>query len=445
MLYLSALNTVLQNLTHSTSVDSLCHQAVVGLLDEFNIDRCGVLLYDPNSNQQIGTWGTDKFGKLRQETDFRFPVQDHLIKSPGQGQGGMLINHDQPLQELGEVVGRGWHIQCGIFDNDLLLGWLFVDNLVNQKPLEDEQIHLIRTFATAFGQMLVKFRQNEELTELNFSLESQNDYLEKTLKYLANAQERLIEGEKMAALGKLVQGVAHELNTPLGNSMMAISQFRFSLEDCQSKIRSGKLKLDDALSTLDDLTEATRIAECNVNRASDLISQFKKIAIADEFDHVDRINVLPFIQQLVGMIRDVLPGFPETVSFDIQSDQPELQWSLLPGAFSQILTHLISNAQRHGLNNKPDGTIQIRVDTYTQNTKKKLRVLFADNGIGVNDDTLKIIFDPFYTTNRQTGTGLGTSIVYNLVTHRLGGSIRAEHNPTGGLQFEILLPELTTN
>jgi signal transduction histidine kinase len=445
MLYLSALNTVLTNLAHSHSVDSLCYQAVKGLLEEFGIDRCGVLLYDAKTQQQVGTWGTDKNGQLRQETDLRFPVQEHLVMTPEQGQCGMVILEDHPLQELGEVIARGWHIQCGIFDNDTLLGWLFVDNLVNQLPLENDQVDLIRTFATAFGQMLVKFQQNEELLALNHSLESQNDYLEKTLKYLANAQERLIEGEKMAALGKLVQGVAHELNTPLGNSMMAISQFRFSLEDCQVKIREGSLRMADALSTIDDLAEATRIAECNVNRASDLITQFKKIAIADEFDHIDRVDVTPFVQQLVNMIRDILPGFPETVSFDIEGQPEDLTWTLLPGAFSQVLTHLISNAQRHGLKQDSGGKIRIRIDTYQQNTRRKLRIVFSDNGVGVDDDTLKVIFDPFYTTNRQIGTGLGTSIVYNLVTHRMGGFIRAEHNPTGGLQFEILLPDVENN
>lgn len=416
---------------------------VRGLLDQFNIDRCGVLLYDAQTQEQVGTWGTDQFGQLRNENNLRFPITPTLIQKPDEGDGGMIVNRHHELQELGKSVGEGWHIQCGIFDNDELLGWLFVDNLVHQRPLATEQIDLIRTYSTAFGQILVKFRQNDLLSQLNLNLESQNDYLNKALKSLASAQERIIEGEKMAALGRLVQGVAHELNTPLGNSLMAVSDFNFSLDECEQKIRADTFSVVEALATLGHLKEAAQLAYSNVKRASQLVGQFKKIAISEEFDRIERIELENFVRQLINNLPKLLTAEIPRFQFELLVPDPHLIWHLLPGAFSQVLTHLIDNAIQHGLKDRDNGLIRIIIDTVTRNAQTKLRVHVSDNGIGVNDASLKVLFDPFFTTNRQTGSGLGASIVYNLVTHRMGGSIQAKHNPGGGLLFEILLPDLS--
>lgn len=265
-------------------------------------------------------------------------------------------------------------------------------------------------------------------------IKHQHQALQDSYAELKTAQQQLVTQEKMASLGALVAGVAHEINTPLGICVTATSHLHNELEQLNASYQQGGIQKSQFERFLQHFTDGLRILNSNTRRAAELVQSFKQISVDQSSDSVRDV-------ELVAYLRDVLLSLQpqlRKLSCQVQLDTPEkLIMHTDAGAIAQIVTNLVMNSLHHGL----QGIVDAKINIVLQQTSGKLQLQFSDNGCGMNATDLARLFDPFFTTKRhQGGTGLGTHIVYNLVTVRLKGRIEVSSPPGQGLQYHIHLP-----
>ena len=267
-------------------------------------------------------------------------------------------------------------------------------------------------------------------------LRTAKEKAESALLELNTAQQNLIDAERLAALGGLVAGVAHEVNNPIGISLTVASSFARRTEMFETDLRSeGALRR----SQLEDFVRASRDASqqlvANLHRAGELIQSFKQVA-ADR-SHAERrqFSLSEATDQIIASLRPVLKRAPIQLTVDV----PEgLLINGYPGSYGQILTNLFLNAVNHAFAGGRSGTISI---TSRARGHDDIEINFTDNGAGMTPDVQRQAFDPFFTTRRnEGGTGLGLHIVYNIVTQQLGGRMMLESRPGQGTTFRIIMP-----
>ena len=282
--------------------------------------------------------------------------------------------------------------------------------LVNKLPLLDAkgEIENIVTVALDIGE-----RKRGEL-----EMRKAKDAAEAALRNLRETQNSLIEAEKLAALGRLVAGVAHEVNNPVGISLTVASSLERKTALFASEVARGNLKR----SSLNDFLETSRDASsqlvANLNRAAELIQSFKQVAADRNYSDQRAFDLGDLTEQVVMSLRPGLRKHNLTLNVECQ---PNLTMNSYPGPYGQVLTNLFLNSVAHAFPNGRSGTVDIKV---RESGKDNVEILFSDNGIGMSLDVRRRAFDPFFTTRRdQGGTGLGLHIVYSIVTNRLGGRL----------------------
>ena len=266
-------------------------------------------------------------------------------------------------------------------------------------------------------------------------IQKTNLALEKSIKDLKDAQSYIIQNEKMAALGRLVAGVAHEINTPLGIGITASSFLNDQVDLYSGKFISDKMEKSDFKQFVNKVSEASSIIYSNLVRAADLVSSFKLVAVDQSDENAHKFNLKEYFKSVVNSLRPELNKSGHKV--DIQCGE-DLFIESYPGCFSQILANLIMNSLTHGFTGITRGNITIDASI---TEFQELFLFYSDDGRGMSKDVLSKIFEPFFTTNRSRGsTGLGLHIVYNLVTQRLNGHIECVSDFNSGAHFFIKIP-----
>ena len=278
----------------------------------------------------------------------------------------------------------------------------------------------------------------KQLRRLNDTLEKQVDErtgtLQKYLKDLEGTQQQLIQSEKMAALGRLVAGVAHEINTPLGISVTAASYLDDKTQRIRNLMKQGELTEEEFTDYMDSTIESCSMILTNLERAAGQIRVFKQVAVDQSDEAIRTILLKEYLQEIVKSLHPELKKKPCLIEIDCPE---ELQVTTYPGTISQIFSNLIMNSLKHGFKNRESGTIHIIC--FTEDTR--LIVKYHDNGQGISEEITEKIFEPFYTTARsEGGTGLGLHIVYNIITQKLKGRISVETQLEGGLSFLMEFP-----
>lgn len=282
-----------------------------------------------------------------------------------------------------------------------------------------------------------KETQNE-LKQLNETLEQhvkeRTIELERSLEALRSTQEQLIEAEKMATLGSLVSGVTHELNTPLGICITANSHFSMKTDELVQKYEEKTFSRTDLEKLFNIVKETGNIMRGNLNRAAELISSFKQVAVDQEINQTKQFNLKLYVEETLLTLKPMLKGTQHTVEFICPEN---LEIKSYPGAFSQIITNLIVNSLMHGFENITEGIIKIRFEAEVS----RLILFYEDNGCGIEKSILDKIFIPFFTTKQgKGGTGLGMHIVRDLVSKTLNGSIQCSSDVGEGVHFKIMIP-----
>ena len=282
------------------------------------------------------------------------------------------------------------------------------------------------------------------LTQLNATLETRvnerTSELAAANERLMQEQQRAIETEKMASLGRLVAGFAHETNTPVGIAVGAASQELQVIGEIEGLLRQDEVSEQDLFQRLATLKESSGLVMSNLRRAAGMVQSFKRTAVDQSSDDERDFLISEVIQDVLHNLR---PVFKKTaIKFDVHCPQA-LEFRSIPGALTQIITNLCINAHDHAYQEgSREGTIQIDVERNRQD----LTIRFKDDGVGIDSSSLPKVFEPFYTTRRSKGgSGLGLYVVYNLVTHTLGGNIECASTLGKGTEFIVRIPLSSTN
>ncbi len=252
---------------------------------------------------------------------------------------------------------------------------------------------------------------------------------------LRQIQRRMIENEKMAALGGLVSGVAHEINTPIGSATVAATLLLERARAAEQAFAQGRLSRSGAADFMAVVLEAGRALYANLDRAGTLVKSFKRIAVDQTRDDRQRIDLKGYVDELMQSLRPQLRKSGVTATLDLP---PGIMLDTYPGALSQVLSNLTANALMHAFEGRTQGSIVIEAGPPVGGS---LILRFSDDGVGMTPETQGRLFEPFFTTRRgRGGTGLGMHIVFNLVTLVLGGTIDTESRLGAGTVFMIGLP-----
>ena len=390
----------------------------------------------------------------------------HRIERRGQVLGYLYLASD--LSGVRQFAMRYFLVVVSVFSMALLVAYVLtarlhhvisspVLDLVNvTKQLSETDDYSVRanprgndeigTLVVAFNDMLDQIQQrDQQLQQLNSELEIKvdertealqiaNASLKESLSELEQTQDQLVQSEKMAALGELVAGVAHEINTPVGVAVTAASHFGMLVEQHVELYRKGALSRGDFENFLKKTSEIADMVLANLQRAADLISSFKQLAVDQSSDERRSFNLKNYIQETLTSLRPKFKGTQHCVDVNCPDD---LELNGHPGAVSQILTNLLMNSLIHGFEDIEEGRICIDVAI----EEGDVLISYRDNGKGIDAAHIKKIFNPFFTTRRgQGGSGLGMNIVYNLATQTLGGSIACESVVGQGVEFKWTMP-----
>ena len=276
----------------------------------------------------------------------------------------------------------------------------------------------------------VDLRRSTEKELITKQAESQR-YIDE----LKLAQERLVGTEKMAALGGLVAGITHDINTPIGIGVTAVSFLEERLNKLESAYAEKTLSPKALEEFINEAKQSTSLLTTNLDRASDLIASFKQIAVDQASEAVRTINFKDYVNEIIRSLHPKLKKTSHTINLQCPDD---LVLNLPAGAISQIFTNLIVNSLIHGFEGKDNGVMDINITSDETN----LTINYKDNGNGVTAEQLEKLFNPFFTTKRdEGGSGLGTHIMFNLVKQTLSGSIEATSEPGQGLHYFIQFPK----
>lgn len=279
-------------------------------------------------------------------------------------------------------------------------------------------------------------RFNEELQKKVFErteeLEEANEELQITIDNLKQTQNQLIESEKLAGLGSLVAGVAHEINTPVGIGLTGITHLLEETESIIKVYEKDKMTQEDFEHYLKISKEISTLVNTNLKRTALLVKSFKQISVDQTNEEIRDFYLKEYIEEILFSLSNITKK--TQLSINIIGDNG-IKINSFPGALSQIITNLIINSIRHAYDRNEKGIINI---SFTQDKHENIVLTYSDDGRGIAQENLSKIFDPFFTTNRQAGnTGLGLNIIYNIVTNTLAGTIICESEEEKGVTFKI--------
>lgn len=350
----------------------------------------------------------------------------------------------QPLRQLSEFVGQ-----------------LNIDNLGDHVfVLNDRGHHELHLLTNKLNEMIANLKasvaENEQLyrrlqleqtatRQLNETLERRvaertadlvtaNKDLATAIDTLRIAQEELVNSEKLAALGSLVAGVAHELNTPIGNGLLAATVLADKTRQFASDYAGG-LTRRATEAYISDMTQVTELVVRNIARSADLVTSFKQVAVDQTSSQRRRFRLAAVVAENLKALQ---PTINKTAFVIAQAVPDELVMDSYPGPIGQVLINLVNNAIVHGFAGRGGGTIAIAASAAGDGW---LELRVSDDGVGIAAEHLGRIYDPFFTTRLGGGSsGLGLNISHNIVTGLLGGKIRASSPPGGGTTFVLHLP-----
>ena len=291
----------------------------------------------------------------------------------------------------------------------------------------------------------IEKRQEAEdaLREMNTELEDRinlrtvelarkNEELNNAMAVLKQAQDELVQSEKLASLGSIVAGVAHELNTPIGIGVTASTTIEASIKEFRKKYENNQISKRDLEQFMETTETAMSLIMANLSRGSELVKSFKQVAVDQTSEKRRKFMLDEVISEIVLTVQPQFKHTPHNIIANIPDD---IELDSYPGPFGQVITNLIMNALTHGFHEDMEGELQI-------NVKRKgegyVTISVKDNGSGIQPEHLKHVFDPFFTTKMgQGGSGLGMHISYNIITGIMGGKMTISSTP--GEETEILM------
>ena len=322
-----------------------------------------------------------------------------------------------------------------------MLGVICCEHQGEIRAWSNEEIAFASALADTYGRAISAAQRNEyeqQLKNINEQLEQKiNDrtnVLQDALRNLNHTQAKLIESEKLASLGRLVSGLAHEINTPLGIAVTSSSHCVSELNRVQKLYRDEVLNEDEFAQFLAELDNGLDLINSNINRAATLVQNFKLSGAIHTANEEEQFELRACIELTLKSLQPLLKKHQVDCALTAGTD---ITLNSYPGAIAQIVTNLITNSIHHAFHHIDEKQIRLHLAQETG----KVMLHYRDNGCGIADEIRPQIFEPFFTTARRTGgSGLGLAIVYNLVTQKLGGEIVIDADQSDGAGFSIVIP-----
>jgi signal transduction histidine kinase len=336
-------------------------------------------------------------------------------------------------QPLGSTDIASW-MGAPMMVNDQPYGVIIVQSYDPAIVYTQADLDLLAFMASHVAVAIARMQADRAILKAKDRLEKQNAALNSALTALQEAQSELVRQEKLASLGRLVAGVAHEINTPLGICVTATSHLVQELKLTREELAAGEMTEESLESFLSIVDQSLRIMTTNTQRAAALVRSFKQVAVDQSSDDIRNFNLRSYLNEVLLSLQPKLKGRAVKVQIECASD---INLDSFPGAVSQIVTNLVMNSLVHGYDEDESGKITIAAGLDDEHVVLE----YGDDGAGMDRDMLSKLFDPFFTTKRgQGGSGLGAHILYNLVTGPLGGTVKVVSAPGLGLHYHMRFP-----
>jgi two-component system NtrC family sensor kinase len=391
--------------------------------------------------------GTLRFAYFVDERDpAPDPEQRSALASPEQSPTAwVILNRRNLLMGTGEAqvagapanswgtgsVAEHW-MGCPLLDHQhQALGAMVIQSYDAEHTFSDEDQALFALIANHVSNALQGIQSVERLER---AVRERTLLLEQRNAALLDAQSELVRQEKLASLGRLVAGVAHEINTPLGICVTATSHLVQELKLTREELAAGEMTEDSLQQFFEIIDQSLKVMTTNTQRAAALVRSFKQVAVDQSSDGMRVFRLKAYLAEVLLSLQPRLKGRPLKVELDCAE---ALELDSFPGALSQIVTNLVINSLVHGFEPGQAGRIRIAASQEGETVAFE----YSDDGAGMDQATLAQLFDPFFTTRRgQGGSGLGAHILYNLVTGPLGGTVKVDSAPGQGLRYRIRIP-----
>jgi len=353
---------------------------------------------------------------------------------------------------------------CDLYPNDQLLIDMNIQGYVGA-PLHDSQgnvmglivaLHekeitnqdmVVTIFELFAGRISAEIERTEREDEFNLLTKSlENKVTERTsslitaLEQLELTQKEVIAKEKMASLGLLVAGVAHEINSPLGVAILGASIVEEASDKLNDKLVSGTLSKEDLTVGFSTIVDSIKAMNFNLNRAANLVHSFKEVAVDRSTEDIREFTVSTWLHELTSSLKPMLNK--KSISLALSFPEHQVVITTCTSKLAQVLSNLIANASIHAFPEYVDNQNKL-ITIEISELEEKVHIVISDNGVGINKKYMDVLFDPFFTTNRNEGsTGLGLSIIRNIMTGSLQGSIEVNSNIEQGSEFRVVLPKV---
>ncbi|MEC8746849.1 MAG: GAF domain-containing sensor histidine kinase [Pseudomonadota bacterium] len=444
-----ALELVLLRVSQSADIDKgeldVASRLIINSVCEgLQITRAGIWLYDEMQTLVQCTLLIDKGNDLGHEslvlTRKDFPHYFEALDSER-----TIAAHDALTDvatfEFAEVyltpLGISSMLDVPIRHRGKMIGIICCEHQGEAREWHADEVVFAASLADLYGRAVSANERadyEQRLVEANQTLEQK--VIDRTAE-LEAAQEKLVESEKMAALGNLVAGIAHEVNTPLGIALTSVSNCKEELKDVYRDFENDELTEQGFKDFEAICSEGLNLAETSLMRAANLVQDFKRTSADQTSLEIEEIALDEYIPRVCNPLKPMLRKEQVELSIDVT---PNLVITTCPGIIAQLLTNLISNAQRHAFGPSVNNDVN-RVSVSCSKNAKGIVISVQDNGKGIPEALHKKVFEPFYTTARDKGgTGLGLNILYNLVRQKFNGEIDLTSTPGEGTKVTVCIP-----
>lgn len=384
-----------------------CNKAFEDLLNMKKDQIIGKSVYDMTSKEIADIYYEKDQELFKSGTNQKY---EGIFKSPDNSRKNMIFYKNVYFDENNNIDG--------------IIGVMF--DITQLKEISNKLNELNKNLEEEVNKRTIELKvTNEELAD-------SNEELQTTICNLEETQKQLVISEKMASLGGLVAGVAHEINTPIGIGITGITHFIEQNKKINKLYKEEEMTEEEFEHFLENSLEIANSINTNLIRTAQLVKSFKQISVDQTTEEKREFILKNYLEEiLLSMINTTRK---EGINISIDCDENIKIYSC-PGSFSQIITNLVFNSIMHGFSDKTNGNITIKATL----EDKKLKIIYTDDGKGIKEEDINKIFDPFFTTNRNNGgTGLGLNIIYNIVVSTLKGSITCKSKENEGVEFTII-------
>ena len=444
-----SLELILLRVSQSADIDKgeldVASRLIINSVCEgLQITRAGIWLYDEMQTLVQCTLLIDKGNDLGHEslvlTRKDFPHYFEALDSER-----TIAAHDALTDvatfEFAEVyltpLGISSMLDVPIRHRGKMIGIICCEHQGKAREWHADEVVFAASLADLYGRAVSANERadyEQRLIEANQTLEQK--VIDRTAE-LEAAQEKLVESEKMAALGNLVAGIAHEVNTPLGIALTSVSNCKEELKDIYRDFENDELTEQGFKDFEAICSEGLNLAETSLMRAANLVQDFKRTSADQTSLEIEEIALDEYIPRVCNPLKPMLRKEQVELSIEVT---PNLVITTCPGIIAQLLTNLISNAQRHAFGPSVNNDVN-RVSVSCSKNAKGIVISVQDNGKGIPEALHKKVFEPFYTTARDKGgTGLGLNILYNLVRQKFNGEIDLTSTPGEGTKVTVCIP-----